>query len=222
MCGRVNNHLTELHSWEKMFSNWPKIQQGYNVAPSASLTTFISASNKTLVGKNMRWGMIPKWASKFESKYNTFNARIESINEKPTFRSAWKNQQKCLIPIAGYYEWQTPANGDKKQPFYITDRNIGGLVLAGLYENWGEETEKRASCTVITKPATVGLRKIHFRMPIMLTVESAQSWIESSFEDDQEFLVSCELPEVVYWPVSTDIGNTRNNHPEICKPIDIS
>jgi len=78
----------------------------------------------------MRWGMIPSWSKSFDSKYATFNARIETVDEKPTFRNALKNAQRCLIPMAGYYEW-SGAKGSK-QPFYITDRETGGMVVAGL------------------------------------------------------------------------------------------
>jgi putative SOS response-associated peptidase YedK len=45
----------------------------------------------------------------------TFNARAETLAEKPVFRSAFK-QSRCLIPASGYYEWQKTLTG--KQPYY--------------------------------------------------------------------------------------------------------
>jgi putative SOS response-associated peptidase YedK len=59
----------------------------------------------------MRWGLVPSWWSKLlkELKLATFNARAETVAEKPFFRSAFK-RSRCLIPVSGYYEWQdTPA-----------------------------------------------------------------------------------------------------------------
>ena len=47
----------------------------------------------------------------------TFNARAETVEEKPFFRDAFK-RNRCLMPVSGYDEWQnTPAG---KQPYYFT------------------------------------------------------------------------------------------------------
>jgi putative SOS response-associated peptidase YedK len=47
----------------------------------------------------------------------TFNARAETVSERPIFRSAFKSK-RCLMPITGYYEWQDTPRG--KQPYYFT------------------------------------------------------------------------------------------------------
>jgi putative SOS response-associated peptidase YedK len=51
----------------------------------------------------MRWGPVPSWWSKplKELKSATFNARAETVTEKPFFRSAFK-RNRCLIPIRAY------------------------------------------------------------------------------------------------------------------------
>jgi putative SOS response-associated peptidase YedK len=55
----------------------------------------------------MRWGLVPYWWSKplKESRLATFNARVETIEQKPFFRDAFK-KARCLMPVSGYYEWQ--------------------------------------------------------------------------------------------------------------------
>src|ERR1700684_3351473 len=102
-----------------------------------------------------RWGLIPGWWSKplKELKLATFNARAETVAEKPFFRGAFK-RKRCLIPISGYYEWQDTPGG--KQPWYFTPRDGSpALTVAGLWDEWtNPETGKPLkSCTmIITEP----------------------------------------------------------------------
>ena len=194
--------------WTERLKEWPVVNQRFNVAPTTQVAAF-----RNTAGKAMRWGMIPSWSNSFDSKYATFNARIETVDEKPTFRNAWKKAQRCLIPMAGYYEW-TGAKGSK-QPFYISDRDTGGMVVAGLYESWGEN---QLSCTILTMPANDELAHIHPRMPIMLTPDTADDWLSGS--SDKQTLARNEQPNVIYYPVSKSIGNVRNDSPELIEPID--
>ncbi|MFT5612428.1 MAG: putative SOS response-associated peptidase YedK [Polaribacter sp.] len=189
--------------WAEMLSEWseiypregnqPQIAQtsrifeSFNVTPSSTIVAFANFDKNVasdsevseafqssqLLGKPMRWGMIPQWSNPFSSKCATVNVRIESIAEKPTFRSAWKHQQRCLIPMGGYYEWQTAKQAGPKQSLYITDKNVGGLVAAGLYEVWGQPNDAKISCTMITRPADSGLDSIHHGMPVLLDPQSA-------------------------------------------------
>lgn len=63
----------------------------------------------------MRWGLIPSWWSKplKEMKAAPFNARAESVAEKPMFQESFE-RRRCLIAASGYYECKTTPNG--KQP----------------------------------------------------------------------------------------------------------
>ena len=200
MCGRFNNHVPKMIGWAQRLKEWPSEQQvshRYNVAPTTQVAVFRGDA-----GEAMRWGMIPSWSNSFESKYATFNARIETVDEKPTFRNAWKNSQRCLIPMAGYFEW-TGAKGNR-QPFYITDRNVGGMVVAGLYQSWGDN---QFSCTVLTMPANEELAHIHPRMPIMLTPETGDDWLSGG--SDRSAVVNYEQPNIIYYPVSKAVGNVN-------------
>jgi putative SOS response-associated peptidase YedK len=207
MCGRYNNHLPKMHGWSAALKEWPTIEPSYNVTPTATVASF-----RTRRGEAMRWGMVPSWSKSFDSKFATFNARIETVDKKPTFREAWQQSQRCMIPMAGYYEW----TGDKnnKKPFYISDRDNGCLMVAGLYETWGDN---QLSCTILTAPANEGLHHIHHRMPIMLTPAGIKDWIYG--ENDKESILALEQPNVIYHPVSKAVGNVRNNDETLIRPL---
>jgi putative SOS response-associated peptidase YedK len=213
MCGRFNNHLPKMLGWSTMLAEWPEVPLSYNVAPSADIAAF-TLQDDQWQGRAMRWGMIPSWAKEFTSNFATFNARIETVSEKPTFRAAWSKKRRCVIPMAGYYEWKQADDG--KQPFYLTDRNVGGLVAAGLYEPW----QGQLSCTMLTKPAMGALSAIHPRMPVLLNPASARRWLEDDTAA-QRYLHMVEAPSIVYWPVTKAVGNPRNDKPDLCAPIDL-
>ena len=63
-----------------------------------------------------------------------FNARGETVAEKPSFRSALA-KQPCVIPVDGFFEWDHRV-GTVKQPNYSTRVDGNPLLLAGLYEYW--------------------------------------------------------------------------------------
>jgi len=211
MCGRFNygSDIRQVQGWADTLVNWPEQSDSFNVAPTTQITAFRGDS-----GELMRWGMIAHWSKEFDSKFATFNARIETVEGKPTFRNAWKKSQRCLIPMTGYYEWKGQ-KGDK-QPFYITDRDAGIIVTAGLYEAWGDSQH---SCTMLTMPANKELVHIHARMPIMLSNESANNWLCGKL--DKNGLLATESPNVIYYPVSKEVSNVRNSSANLIEPIDL-
>jgi putative SOS response-associated peptidase YedK len=94
-----------------------------------------------------------EWAlDEEEMKLATFNARVETVADKPMFRSAY-NRTRRLMPVSGYYEWQDTPEG--KQPHYFTRRDGHPITIAGLWDEWHDKStgEKLKSCAmVITEP----------------------------------------------------------------------
>jgi putative SOS response-associated peptidase YedK len=138
------------------------------------------------------WGLIAPWskdqASALKSQSNAINARIESVHEKPTFRSAFRSR-RCIIPVTGYYEWATE-NGPfaPKQPFYIHAHNPGEteqpLALAGIFDRWVDSNgEIHESCSIITRPALGQLAAIHHRMPTFITEERWTEWLSPEVQE---------------------------------------
>jgi putative SOS response-associated peptidase YedK len=129
------------------------------------------------------WGLIPFWVkdarSASEIRTKTFNAKAETLHEKPSFRHSLQ-RKRCLIPVNGFYEWQT--KDKRKIPFYISLVHQPVMSLAGLYDQWKnpETGEVLNSFTIITTRANQMMEEIHNlkkRMPVILSPEAEQSWL---------------------------------------------
>ena len=135
MCGRFTQHLSwaELQRLADLIGQPRNLAPRYNIAP----TTQIEVIRLGLEGNElvpMRWGLVPSWWKKPLSELpSTFNARAETVAEKPMFRSALKSR-RCIIPASGFYEWTGPRGA--KTPHYFSAPSGEPLAFAGLWETW--------------------------------------------------------------------------------------
>jgi putative SOS response-associated peptidase YedK len=132
------------------------------------------------------WGLIPHWAKDKELRKNTLNARIETIEEKPSFRSYVKN--RCLVLIDGFYEyqWQDP-KGKVKKPFLMTMPDGEPFALGGLFSHWTDKTsgDILSTFTILTMDANEQMAEIHNtkkRMPLILRRDTEMDWLEGKIE----------------------------------------
>jgi putative SOS response-associated peptidase YedK len=172
MCGRFTNRLT----WREIVALYRltvpanperNLPARYNICPTTTIDAVVEREGKREL-VSMRWGLVPSWWKKTAKETpSTFNARAETVAEKPMFRSAFK-RNRCLIPASGYYEWQNTPTG--KQPYYYKARDGSPLTIAGLWDEWKdiETHEPLKSCTMIITNAKNLASKIHDRMPVLL------------------------------------------------------
>ena len=122
MCGR---YYIDIAKDELSFvNNFSEIEyeQNFNVAPQAQAPCII---DNNLVIAN--WGYFPDWLKNQSNPRPLFNTRYESLLEKKTFTSAFKNS-RCLIPLSGWYEWKE--EDGIKQPYYFFDTSASLLFAA--------------------------------------------------------------------------------------------
>jgi len=110
----------------------------------------------------------------------TFNARAESLAEKASYKHVL-NKRRCIIPVNGFYEWQTA--GKNKIPYFIGLNNEKVFGLAGLYDQWKNPGtgEQINTFTVITTQANPLLEVIHNlkkRMPVILSGSNEKKWLD--------------------------------------------
>src|SRR5262245_4626 len=154
-------------------------------------------------------GLVPWWWGKpiKELRMATFNARAETVETKPVFRDAFK-RSRCLIPISGYYEWQTTPEG--KQPWYFTVADGSPLLtVAGLWEEWKnrETGERLKSCAMIVGQPNEFAADIHDRMPVLLTEDQFAPWL--SGEAGAELLKPVPNDFLQRWPVSKRVNSSK-------------
>ena len=129
---------------------------------------------------NFKWGLIPSWAKDAAFGAKMFNARAETIAEKPSFKNSFRNR-RCLVPISYYYEWSPIPGTKKKLPNQITPVDTEICTLAGLWDEWkSPEGIIIKSLTIITCPANSLISTIHDRMPAIIPAESRIDWLDNN------------------------------------------
>ena len=124
---------------------------------------------------NLRWGLIPSWAKDPKIGVQCINARAETISEKPSFREAFQ-KRRCLVPADGFWEWETI--GKKKIPWKFTRPDGDEFCMAGLWEAWNSPEGVLETFTIITTSPNELVRSVHNRMPVILTPEAGEAWLE--------------------------------------------
>jgi putative SOS response-associated peptidase YedK len=116
MCGRFTQRYTwrEIRDLYDLTGTARNLQAHYNIAPTDTVDVVRSASGVTEL-MSMRKKPLKQLPA-------SFNARAESVTNKPMFRDAFK-RHRCIIPASGYYEWI--ARPDGKQPFFISAADGG-------------------------------------------------------------------------------------------------
>lgn len=142
------------------------------------------------------WGLIPEWSKDESIRQYTLNARIETIQEKPSFKNYINN--RCLIIADGFYEWKWLDNkGNKKQKHLIALPNEALYAYAGIYSQWvNEQTgEIVNSYAIVTTAANDVVGAIHRkqRMPVILQPEDEQRWLSGDAIEKYQLPYQVEL-----------------------------
>jgi putative SOS response-associated peptidase YedK len=157
---------------------------GSEISPGQQVVAVVRHDRNRLV--NFRWGLIPSWAKDPSIGRKMFNARAETVAEKPSFRSAFRDR-RCLVIAEGFYEWQKL--GKAKKPMLIRLKSGRPFGFAGLYETWvSPDGQTVRSCTIITTEANELIRPIHDRMPVILPARNEAAWLAPENRDSRTLL----------------------------------
>ena len=137
--------------------------------------------------KLMRWGLVPNWfrgTNELEIAKTTFNARIETLSVKASFKSL-VNSSRCIIPSTGFFEWKH--ENKQKIPHFIYPTNDSVFSMAGLFDTWKNPLTKEINTTfsILTCEANSFMAEIHNskkRMPLILNANDEESWLNGEGE----------------------------------------
>jgi putative SOS response-associated peptidase YedK len=176
-----------MYTWAQLYALYklaadataPKsnLQPRYNICPTTQIDIIRDRNGKPEI-LSARWGLIPSWWKKpLKELPATFNARSDTVAEKPMFRAAFKSR-RCIIPASGYYEWRKGEDGGR-EPHYFTREDGAVISMAGLYEEWTDPAtgEIVTSATIIVTDASEEIAHIHHRMPAILEQDQIEDWL---------------------------------------------
>lgn len=143
-------------------------------------TPIIIDENPNII-THYNWGLIPTWAKDDDIKKFTLNAKIETLENKPSFNESIN--KRCLVIANGFYEWQwLDSKGKNKIKFEIGIGNEELFAFAGLYSEWVDTNtnEIKKTYTIVTTEANNLMAEIHNikkRMPVILKPNDEEKWL---------------------------------------------
>jgi putative SOS response-associated peptidase YedK len=219
MCGRFSltqsaQTLARIFQLETVPDWLPR----YNIAPTQSVATILQAEAEQQF-RLLRWGLVPSWAKDLAIGTKLINARAETIAEKPSFRSAFK-QRRCLVLADGFYEWKRM--GVKKQPYYFQLQDGQPFAFAGLWEHWQGNGAAVESCTIITTQANAVVESVHDRMPVILAPQDYASWLSSTTPIEQlhNLLHPYSTNGMKGFAVNSVVNSPASDRPECIQPLE--
>lgn len=200
MCGRFSLHTNKKKLAEAIALALPDtIEPDYNIGPGREVLSISNDSEKQARTSMMHWGL--KTPQNFH-----VNARIETADTAPRFRESWEHH-RCLVPASGFYEWY--ADGITKQPYFIfpTDREVA--FLAGLWYP-SARLEHPDTCILLTTQAADSIQQVHHRMPVILTPDARDAWLNNELSKNDAIGLANEVPFEKH-TVSRRVNSVQNN-----------
>ena len=226
MCGRfaVLRQLEELaRLFEAGLIRMDPFGPNYNVAPTTLIPAVVNEDGeRALTG--FTWGFTPRWAKARRDGPRPINARRETVATSGMFRDAFK-RRRTILPADGFFEWKKEGAG--KQPYFVHRADDEVMAMAGIWERWvdpeGNLETPLESCAIITTSANDEMANLHDRMPVILEPQDWERWLDPDIQAAEELSDLLDPPEdrvIAYHPVGLDVGNVRNNRPDLVQPLE--
>lgn len=183
MCSRYETaeeaELARLYKPKVTFMNWDfksLIFPGYD-------TLLMRLEEGQLILEKRFWGLVYRIPGKREPKKLlekiAQNAVSETVAEKRTFKKAWADGHRCILPAVKFME---PKDGKFVS---IIDSKSPILLLAGIWGPTCYKEQPRDACTMLTCEPNSFTEEFHDRMPVILSSDDADEWLSPDTAPEQ-------------------------------------
>ena len=167
------------------------------VYPGGLAPFIVRARDRVELARDLRlglFGLVPHWAKDLAFGRRTYNARSETVAEKPSFRDAWRQGRRCIVPVEAVFEpnWET----GKAVRWKVTRKDGLPMGIAGLWGWWrAPDGREWLSFTMLTINADAHpiFNRLHRpgeekRMVAILDETDYDAWLEAPLTRVKEFL----------------------------------
>jgi putative SOS response-associated peptidase YedK len=161
-----------------------------------------------------QWGLAPSWAKDASAGVRMTTARMSTVTQKPSFRSA-ASKRRALVPADGFYVNPAPKDGRAAQ--YLRAADGSQLAFAALFEWWrdpgcaGDDPARWIMTSLIlTAPVRDHLGEIYGSAPVIVPPALRSDWLNYAVTDlaiIRDLLVGLPVPALV--------ADGRNGDPEL-------
>lgn len=137
---------------------------------------------------SMQWGLVPHWckdaATAKKLADQCLNARSETLDEKPSFRTV---AGRGVIAVGGFYEYHHFMG--RAYPFHVHDADGDPLLMATVWDEWADvhTGEVVRSFAIVTAEGRGLMATLHNnpkadgpRMPLLLDEDTMEQWLTTS------------------------------------------
>jgi putative SOS response-associated peptidase YedK len=167
-----------------------------------------------------RWGLVPWYADDRKGAARLINARAETVERSPAFRTSFA-KRRLIVPAAAFYEWHR-ADG-RREPFAVRRRDGEPLALAGVWAIWrdADTGERLYTCSILTTAPNDLVSPIHNRMPVILDPADWDLWLseDARLAELRALLFPFPSQPLDAYPVSAAVNSVRNDGAELLAPI---
>jgi putative SOS response-associated peptidase YedK len=152
-----------------------------------------------------RFGLIPSWAKDEDFGRKTYNARSETVNQKPSYKAAWSKRHYALTLADMFYE--PSYESGKAVRTRIKQTNGEPMAIASIWDTWTEPEsgELIVSFSMLTIDAGDHpvMRRFHKpedekRTVVPLRPELFNEWLNATPESAQSLLQLNSMSELSF------------------------
>ena len=171
----------------KLGVEWPQGEYPPEVYPGYAAPIVLKSHQTGRVASGLaRFGLIPSWAKDDKISRHTYNARSETVEGKPSYRSAWRQRRYAIALLDNFYEPNYISGKAERWKIELASQEPFGI--ASLWDTWTDPSsgEVVTSFTMLTVNADEHpvMKQFHKpgdekRTPVVLAPSKFDEWLSA-------------------------------------------